>query len=188
MLAVVQWRTTNVLITSVITRWNQVLRLWKMLAFRVTIAMRFLFLQNLGILSLPQNDEMNLHFYFLLFKPSLGMPQNGGSANIAGKGRDSLRLWRCGSAWRPWWCMLFSMLAFAGKFWYELMYNLINIPTYCILYIISCYVCLKRSSCLQWADALYSIRFLYMHLFWMTRIHYDHEFLPQQTAPTMAWC
>lgn len=117
---------------------------------RVTRTMRFLFLQNLGILSLPVTPKWwhGSSFFSTLFKPSLGMPQNGGSANIAGKGRDSLRLRRCGSAWRPWWCMLFSMLAF------KLADKHTN-----ILYIMS-YVCLKRSSCLEWADAVHSIRCL----------------------------
>ena len=73
-----------------------------LLAFRVTQAMHFFF-PNLGILSIPRNDEMDLHGCFTVLTFVWECPKGGsaGAGNIAGKGRNSLRLWRCGSAWRP---------------------------------------------------------------------------------------
>lgn len=128
MLAVVQWRTTNVykcadyrcdylLESSPETLrnagWMRVTRTY------TNYALSFSPKSWYPLFTRYPKMMKRIFIFSTLFKPSLGMPQNGGSANIAGKGRDSLRLRRCGSAWRPWWCMLFSMLAFAGRETYQ---------------------------------------------------------------------
>ena len=74
-----------------------------LLAFRVT-QKPCIFFPNLGILSIPRNDEMDLHGCFTVLSFVWECPKGGSASagNIAGKGRNSLRLWRCGSARRPW--------------------------------------------------------------------------------------